>query len=317
MIKISGLKNFDKRTVLNGLNLEIAEGELFGFIGPNGAGKTTTMRILSGLLKPDAGEILFDGATVNAQNPVNGSLKQKIGYMPDYFGVYDNLKVSEYMEFYADIYHVPAREQKVRMEELLETVGLEKRQNDLVDTLSRGMKQKLCLARTLIHDPELLLLDEPASGLEPQARQDLQQILRRFSERGKTILISSHILSELSELCTSIGIIDHGSMLLTGSREEVLRQAAKNSPMQLAVIEGSEEAVVLLKRHAAVQSISRDKDRISVTIEGGRQAEAEVLTYLVQNGILVSSYQKGEGTLESLFMKLMQGKVEQVEKSDF
>lgn len=311
MIKISGLKkSFENQTVLNGLNLEIADGELFGFIGSNGAGKTTTMRILAGLLKPDAGEILFNGATVSAQNPVNGSLKQKIGYMPDFFGVYDNLTVSEYMEFYADIYHVPAREQKKRISELLSVIGLEDRKTDLVDTLSRGMKQKLCLARTLIHDPELLLLDEPAAGLEPQARQELQQILRGLSECGKTILISSHILSELSEFCTGIGIIDHGSMLLTGSREEVMRQAAKNSPMQLQVVGNGEKAVELLKCHTAVQSISRDKDRISATIDGGRQTEAEVLAYLVQNGILVSPYQRSEGSLESLFMKLMQGKVE-------
>lgn len=311
MIKISGLnKSFEHQNVLNGLNLEVASGALFGFIGPNGAGKTTTMKILAGLLKPDAGNIVIHGRTISAQNLADSSLKQQIGYMPDYFGVYDNLTVSEYMEFYADIYHVPARAQKKRIEELLSLAGLKNRQSDLVDTLSRGMKQRLCFARTLVHDPGLLLLDEPAAGMEPQARRELKQILWDLSEQGKTILISSHILSEVSELCTHIGIIDHGSMLLSGSKEEVMRQAAKNSPMQLQIVEGSEKAVDLLKQHAAVQSISRDRDRISVSIEGDRQTEAEVLTYLVQNGILVSSYQRGEGTLESLFMKLMQGKVE-------
>ena len=311
MIKIVGLeKSFEKRMVLNGLNLEVGDGELFGFIGPNGAGKTTTMKILAGLLKPDAGEVTINGISLNGQPAIRRMLKQQIGYMPDFFGVYDNLKVTEYMEFFADIYHVPVREQKKRIPELLELVGMEKRSDDPVDTLSRGMKQKLCLARTLVHDPALLLLDEPASGMEPRARIELRQILKELTERGKTILISSHILSEMAEMCTAIGIIEQGRMLLCGSREEVMRQAAKNSPMKLQVIEGCEEAVELLKHHEAVQNISRDRDIISVNIQGDKQTEAEVLRYLVQNGILVSSYQRSEGSLESLFVKLMQGKGE-------
>ncbi len=307
MIKIVGLKKeFEHHVVLDGLQMEVGDGELFGFIGPNGAGKTTTMKILAGLLKPDAGEVIINGIQLCEQF----SVKRQIGYMPDFFGVYDNLTVKEYMEFFADIYHVPSKEQKKRIAELLEFVGLEHRSNDLVDTLSRGMKQKLCLARILVHDPSILLLDEPSSGMEPRARIEMKQILRGLAENGKTILISSHILSELSELCTSIGIIEQGRMLLSGSKEEVMRQAAKNRPIMLQVVDGCEKAVELLKQHVAVRDISRDHDMISASIEGDKQTEAEVLSYLVKHGILISSYQKSEGSLESLFVRLMQGKVE-------
>ncbi len=311
MIKIVGLKKeFEHHVVLDGLQMEVGDGELFGFIGPNGAGKTTTMKILAGLLKPDAGEVIINGIQLCEQFSVKRQLKRQIGYMPDFFGVYDNLTVKEYMEFFADIYHVPSKEQKKRIAELLEFVGLEHRSNDLVDTLSRGMKQKLCLARILVHDPSILLLDEPSSGMEPRARIEMKQILRGLAENGKTILISSHILSELSELCTSIGIIEQGRMLLSGSKEEVMRQAAKNRPIMLQVVDGCEKAVELLKQHAAVRDISRDHDMISASIEGDKQTEAEVLSYLVKHGILISSYQKSEGSLESLFVRLMQGKVE-------
>ena len=307
MIKIVGLeKKFEKHKVLNGLQLEVGDGELFGFIGPNGAGKTTTMKILAGLLKPDAGEITINGVQLCEQPAIKRQLKQQIGYMPDFFGIYDNLTVKEYLEFFADIYHVPAREQRIRISELLEFVGLEHRGNDLVDTLSRGMKQKLCLARILVHDPSILLLDEPSSGMEPRARIEMKQMLWGLAENGKTILISSHILSELSELCTSIGIIDQGRMLLSGSKEEVMRQAAKNRPIMLRVVDGEEKAMELLKRHRAVRNISKDRDMISVSIEGDKQTEAEVLSYLVRYGILISSYQKSEGSLESLFVRLMQ-----------
>lgn len=311
MIKIVGLKKkFDQRIVLDGLQLEVGDGELYGFIGPNGAGKTTTLRILAGLIRPDEGEITIGGIRLCKQPDLRQKLRHNIGYMPDFFGVYDDLTVEEYMEFFADVYHVPAREQKKRISGLLEMVGMENRRRELVDTLSCGMKQKLCLARTLVHEPELLLLDEPVSGMEPDARGEMRQILRRLAEYGRTIVISSHILSELSELCTSIGIIEQGKMLLSGSRKEVMRQAAKNSPVELQVIEGSEEAVELLKHHAAVRNISRDGDRISASIEGDGRVEAEVLRYLVQHGILVASYQKSEGSLESLFAKLMVGKAE-------
>lgn len=305
MIRIDGLKKeLGKKMVLNGLNLMVGDGELFGFIGPNGAGKTTTMKILAGLLTPDAGEVTINELSLRTQLQ---QIKMQIGYMPDFFGTYDNLTVKEYMEFFADIYQVPVREQKIRIAELLDLVGLSSEASAPVDVLSRGMKQKLCLARTLVHCPNILLLDEPASGMEPAARVDMKQILQKLSAEGKTILISSHILSEVSELCTDIGIIDNGKVILRGSKDEILRQANRNSLIEITVLQGIEEAVRLLKSHEAVKNISKDKDVISVHVEGDRNEEAQVLAYLIQNGVLVSSYKKSEGSLENLFLRLTKG----------
>lgn len=305
MISIKGLKKrFGKREVLSGLELTVGDGQLFAFIGTNGAGKTTTLRILAGLLSPDAGEVTVNGYDLCRQVR---EAKKQIGYMPDTFGTYDNLTIREYMEFFADIYQLPAREQKVRISELLQLVHLEQNAEQLVDTLSRGTKQKLCLARTLIHRPGILLLDEPASGLEPAARLELRQILQRLSEEGTTILISSHILSELSVFCTNIGIIDQGRILLQGSKEEVLRQANRNNPMEITVIQGIDTAMRLLKANPLIKQIARDQEVILVQLEGGRREEAAVLSYLVENGVQVASYKKREGDLESLFLKLTKG----------
>lgn len=305
MISIRGLKKrFGKKEVLSGLNLTVGDGELFAFIGTNGAGKTTTLRILSGLLSPDAGEVTVNGYDLCRQRR---EAKKQIGYMPDAFGTYDNLTIREYMEFFADIYQLPVREQKVRISELLQMVHLEQNAEQLVDTLSRGTKQKLCLARTLIHRPGILLLDEPASGLEPAARLELRQILQRLSGEGTTILISSHILSELSVFCTNIGIIDQGRILLQGSKEEVLRQANRNNPIEITVIQGVDTAMRLLKANPLIKQIARDQEVILVQLEGGRREEAAVLSYLVENGVQVASYKKREGDLESLFLKLTKG----------
>ena len=211
MLVIKNLvKRYGKFTAVDSLNMEISEGHIFGFVGANGAGKTTTMRIVAGLLKPTSGNIAVDGMDIY-NNP--REVKRKIGYMPDFFGVYDNLKVDEYMDFYAGVYGVPYRERRQISDQLLELVDLIHKRDFYVDSLSRGMKQRLCLARSLIHDPKLLILDEPASGLDPRARVEMKNILRELKNMGKTILISSHILSELAELCTVIGIIDHGKCL--------------------------------------------------------------------------------------------------------
>ena len=197
-------KKYGKFKALNNLNLEINEGEIFGFIGPNGAGKSTTMKIVSGLLLPDSGEVYVDEIDAIKNNK---KLKEKIGYMPDFFGVYDNLKSYEYLEFYASIYGISGKDIKKLSMDLLELVNLENKYDSYVDGLSRGMKQRLCLARCLIHNPKLLILDEPASGMDPRARFEMKNILKNLKEMGKTILVSSHILSELGEICTNLGII--------------------------------------------------------------------------------------------------------------
>lgn len=302
MLKIHDLyKNYGKFTALDGLNLEISKGELFGFVGPNGAGKTTTMRIVSGLLEADSGEIFVDD--INAICDYQ-ALKKKIGYMPDFFGVYDNLKTMEYMEFYASVYGIVGMEAKKLCYDLLELVNLADKCDNYVDGLSRGMKQRLCLARSLVHNPELLILDEPASGLDPRARVEMKEILKNLSSMGKTILISSHILPELAEMCTSIGIIEHGKMVVKGTVDEIMNTMTSSNPLVIKTLKGQEHAIRVLKENPMVENISIKEDSISFGFHGGKEKEAELLTLLIGNQVSVCSYAREEGNLESLFMQL-------------
>lgn len=237
-------KTYGKFKALNKLDLEIKQGEIFGFIGPNGAGKSTTMKIVSGLLSPDSGEVYVDGMDAIKNNR---KLKEKIGYMPDFFGVYDNLKASEYLEFYGSIYGITGKEIRDLSMDLLELVNLQDKYNAYVDGLSRGMKQRLCLARCLIHNPQLLILDEPASGMDPRARFEMKNILKNLRDMGKTILVSSHILSELGEICTNIGVIESGKMVCQGTVEEIMSAVSGNHPIIITVTEKTQEAIKLLK----------------------------------------------------------------------
>lgn len=302
MLEIQGLyKRFGKFTALDGLNLDIKKGELFGFVGPNGAGKTTTMKIVTGLLRADSGNVFVDGVHLGKDMR---QLKEKIGYMPDFFGVYDNLKVTEYMEFYASIYGKEGQAAKRLIYELLEMVNLEDQAENYVDALSRGMKQRLCLARCLIHDPQLLILDEPASGLDPRARFEMKEILRNLNHMGKTIIISSHILPELSQMCSTIGIIQKGSMVLKGTVEEIMKQMNTSNPLMIEVVEGQEKIVSLLKGNAFVENIAIKGSSYSVGFKGDKKEEARLLSLLIQNEIEVASFSRQEGTLESLFIQI-------------
>ena len=225
MISVEGLtKVYGHRTALDNVTFDVPRGEIFGFVGPNGAGKTTTLRILAALLEPTAGRAIVDGADV-VQYP--DRVHERLGYMPDFFGVYDQLTAAEYLDFYAACYRQPKARRKKIADDLLELVGLSDRRDQAVDTLSRGLKQRLCLARALVHDPAVLLLDEPASGLDPRARVEMREILKELQKMGKTIVISSHILPELTELCTMVGIIDQGRMRATGPVQDVIRQLTK------------------------------------------------------------------------------------------
>ena len=197
-------KKYNKFLAVNNLSLRIPEGDLFGFVGPNGAGKTTSIRMICGLLKPTSGKIQVNGLDIS--NNLN-EVKKCIGYVPDFFGVYNNLKVSEYLEFYGSIYGLDDRSMKKLTGELLELVNLKGKEDVYVDTLSRGMKQRLCVARVLIHNPKLLVMDEPSSGLDPRARVEMKELLMNLNDMGKTIIISSHILSDIAEMCNSIGIM--------------------------------------------------------------------------------------------------------------
>lgn len=233
MLEIRDLhKVYGKYHALNGLNMTVRDGALYGFVGPNGAGKTTTIKIMAGLLGADGGSVMIGGEDGLA-SPAR--LKKMIGYVPDFFGVYDNLTVSEYMEFFASCYNMDGLVARKRYTALLEQVGLEDRLDFYVDGLSRGMKQRLCLARALIHDPEILILDEPTSGLDPRTRFEFKEILKDLQESGRTIFISSHVLSELSELCTDIGILDQGRLVLEGNIQDILTRVNASNPLVISV----------------------------------------------------------------------------------
>ena len=302
MLKIHGLKKkFKHFQALNGLEMEIEEGALYGFVGPNGAGKTTAIRIITGLLLPDEGTVEIAGKdAIRCRDEV----KDYFGYVPDEFGMYDNLKVSEYMEFFASCYGYSGLVARERCTELLKQVKLEDRSDAFVDSLSRGMKQRLCLARALIHDPKLLVLDEPTSGMDPRTRMEFKELLKELCAEGKTILVSSHILSELSQMCTDIGIIDAGKIVLSGNMWEILQKVNDSNPLLIKVHEHKEAAIRLLRSEPAVKTIAIRDNEIAVRFHGGHQAEAELLRKLVTAGIPVNGFIREQGDLESIFMQI-------------
>ena len=306
------IKNLNKRygrfQAVSELNLEVAEGEIFGFVGPNGAGKTTTMKIICGLLRATSGEITLDGVDIIRNSR---RMKEKIGYMPDFFGVYDDLKVSEYLEFYASIYNIKGQERKRITDDLLELVDLGSKREAYVDSLSRGMKQRLCLARSLVHNPRLLVLDEPASGMDPRARFEMKEILKNLKGMGKTIIISSHILPELAELCTSIGIIDQGRMVISGSNEEIMQQVYNKKVVRLKVRDRLDDAVLILKEYPFVDKLVIGENTIQAGFGGGDEEMSRVLSDLINRGIPVVSFSQMDGNLEDVFMKVTKGEEEQ------
>jgi ABC-2 type transport system ATP-binding protein len=293
-------KVYGQRTALDNVSFEVPEGEIFGFVGPNGAGKTTTLRILAALLEPTAGRASIGGADVTRQpHQVHSS----IGYMPDFFGVYDQLTVAEYLDFYAACYRLPKQRRVKIVNDLLDLVGLSERRDQQVDTLSRGLKQRLCLARALVHDPVVLLLDEPASGLDPRARVEMREILKELRRMGKTIVISSHILPELTELCTMIGIIDHGRMRATGPVHEVIRQLSADRRVRITIVGDQGRAVAILEPLAAVRRVETADGAIEATYEGDDSTAAEILHALTAEGIRVSAFSQVDGGLEEAFMR--------------
>lgn len=310
MLEIRGLhKIYGKYHALSGLDMTVKQGALYGFVGPNGAGKTTAIKIMTGLLGAEEGTITIDGRDALADT---GQLKTMIGYVPDFFGVYDNLTVAEYMEFFASCYYIDGLVARKRYTALLEQVGLEDKLEFYVDGLSRGMKQRLCLARALIHDPAILILDEPTSGLDPRTRFEFKEILMDLRAAGKTILISSHVLSELSQMCTDIGIIDQGRMVLEGNIEEILSRVNTSNPLVITVYSNGEKALSILKSHPCVQTISlRDKD-ICVRFAGDAQDEAMLLQQLIDSDVLVNGFTREKGSLESVFMQLTDREEERV-----
>ena len=289
--------------------MTVKEGALYGFVGPNGAGKTTAIKIMTGLLQAEEGSVLINGKDALADPD---QLKSCIGYVPDFFGVYDNLTVGEYMSFFASCYQLDGLVARKCYTALLEQVGLEDKLDFYVDGLSRCMKQRLCLARALIHDPQILILDEPTSGLDPRTRVEFKEILEDLKFAGKTILISSHVLSELSEMCTDIGIINQGRMILEGNIQDILSRVNASNPLVISVYSNMEKALSILKSHPCVRTISMREKDICVRFTGDAQDEAILLQQLIDSDVLVNGFTREKGSLETVFMQLTDHEEERV-----
>lgn len=302
MLYITNLtKNYGSFTAVNHLTLHIPEGDLFGFVGPNGAGKTTTIRIVCGLLKASGGTVNIGNTSAAVGSK---EMKRLIGYVPDFFGVYDNLKVREYMDMYGSMYGMYARDIAKLSDDLLELVNLTDKKEFYVDTLSRGMKQRLCVARALLHNPKLLILDEPSSGLDPRARVEMKELLKNLHSMGKTIVISSHILSELSEMCTSIGIMNGGQLITAGRIEDIMQQLGGGKRIHIQIISDMETAVRLLMEQANVRVESVRENEIIVSNNGTDEEISALIGRLIQNEVVLTGFYREEGSLESLFMQL-------------
>ncbi len=306
MLEIKELTRvYGKFTALDHLSIQIGDGELHGFVGPNGAGKSTTMRILATLLQPTSGTAVMDGVDV-CKSP--RKMRELVGYMPDFFGVYDKLKAWEYLDFYARCYGFSYQERMRMIDQLLELVHLTDKRESYVDVLSRGMKQRLCLAHALIHDPKLLILDEPASGMDPRARAEMKDVLRSLKDMGKTVLISSHILPELSEMCDSLTIIDHGKLVFSGSVDALSKKMNGNAPLDIRLLNDQvEAAAVTLKEFPGVTGIElTDEKLLRVAFDGDEQAAAQLLKKLLSDDIAVADFHRAPLNLEKVFMEVTQ-----------
>lgn len=302
MLQINHLyKNYGKFQAVNDLTLHIPKGDLFGFVGPNGAGKTTTIRMVCGLMLPNAGNIMINGMDALRHRK---EIKRQIGYVPDFFGVYDNLKVKEYMDFYGSMYRMGSREIERIADDLLELVNLSDKKDVFVDTLSRGMKQRLCVARALIHNPSLLVLDEPNSGLDPRARVEMKELLLNLKSMGKTIVISSHILSELSEMCSSIGIMDHGNLVAAGRIEDVMEGVFGSNHLIITLDEGKDTAIRIMNEQTKAKIDSVGENEIRLTHTMTRQEIAKLVGNMIANDVVVTGFHKQDGDLETLFMRV-------------
>jgi ABC-2 type transport system ATP-binding protein len=306
MIELQNVtKNYGSLIAVDSINLNIPKGEIFGFIGPNGAGKTTTIKMLATLLVPSSGSILVGG--INPEEEPR-EVRKMIGYMPDFFGVYPDLAVWEYLDFFGAAYHIPQSRRSVMIDDVLELTDLTGKKFDLVETLSRGMKQRLCLAKTLLHDPAILLLDEPASGLDPRARIEIREIIKELRKMNKTVLISSHILPELSDFCTSIGIIEKGKLIAAGSLTEIEKRLSGSRIYRLTAIEPLEIIQTFLKEEGVEAGIDGG-GYLEFASNAGMEDVAQLLAKLVSKNFRITSFYPVAANLEDLFMKITKGEV--------
>jgi ABC-2 type transport system ATP-binding protein len=310
IIETHGLvKRYGKLTAVDNLSLVVPRGAIYGFVGPNGAGKTTTMRILTTLITPTAGDAYVAGYSV-VQHP--REVRRAIGYMPDFFGVYDDMKVWEYLDFFAACYEIPERERPALINDLLALVDLAHRRDDMVEKLSRGMKQRLSLARTLAHDPEVLILDEPASGLDPRARIEVRELLVEMARMGKTIFFSSHILADVAEICTHLGIIESGQMVAQGTVGEIRQQLMPTREITITLLDRVDEAKEALQHVVGVTAVEdlpneHGRHRLRVSFTGDDTGISAMLQALASRGLPVVNFAEETRDLEAVFMRATKG----------
>jgi ABC-2 type transport system ATP-binding protein len=299
-------KRYGDFTAVESLNLTIEAGELFGFIGPNGAGKSTTIRFLATLLKASHGEGIVNGHSVT-KDPL--AVRKSVGYMPDNFGVYDGMKVWEFLDFFAVAYQIPRVKRKQVIGDVLELLDLMHKRDDFVNSLSRGMKQRLCLAKTLVHDPPVLILDEPSSGLDPRARLEVKALLKELRRMGKTILISSHILTELADCCTSIGIIERGQLLMHGPIDDVYRRIRGNRMVEIKFVDGLDLGLAIIRSCPHTRDVRIEDGQVFVEMATDDDGVALLLQQLTQSGARMRSFHEKDPTLEDVFMLVTKGLV--------
>ncbi len=297
-------KRYGELYAIRSIELKLDEGDLFGFIGPNGAGKTTTMRIIATLLNPSWGEAYIGGNSIYTKPK---EVRRLVGYMPDFFGVYDDMKVIEYLEFFAAAYRIRGKQRRKVCDEMLNVVDLDFKRNAFANTLSRGQTQRLGLARVLLHDPQVLLLDEPLSGLDPRARIEMRNLLKRLGTMGKTIVVSSHILPELADICNKIGIIDRGVMTVNAEVSDVMRRLRKNIVLLVNVAGDPSDAQRDLADHPLVEKVALIGETLNVTLHEGESEFSDLATMLVQREHQITMFRKDELDLESAFMALTKG----------
>ena len=308
MLEVQHLrKEYRNLTAVKDLSFRLEQGDIFGFIGPNGAGKTTTIKILATLLRPTAGRATIDGMDV-VRDPE--AVRGIIGYMPDFFGVYDDIKVWEYLDFFAAAYKIPRAKRPGIIDDVLELTDLSIRKEAYVEELSRGMKQRLCLAKTLIHDPKVLLLDEPASGLDPRARIEIKELLKELKSMGKTIIISSHILPELADFCNKIGIIEQGELVVSGEVQAIMQQVSGARVYELKVAEDPDGAAGMLEARPDVRGVKPIDGALKIDYIGDPGEIHQLLRDLLVAGFKVQSFSEQETDLEDIFMKVTRGAVQ-------
>jgi len=301
-------KRFGKRLAVDNISFDIESGEIFGLVGPNGAGKTTTMRMLVTLLKPDKGEIFVAGRSIRK---FPNEARRVIGFMPDSFGVYGDMTVQEYLDFFGACFKIPPNQRIHLINDLLDLVDLTHRRDDMVDTLSRGLKQRLGLARVLIHDPDILVLDEPASGLDPRARVEIRELLLEVARLGKTIIFSSHILADVGELCTRVGIIEDGKLAAIGALEQLNERLMPHRQIRIGLMDRKEEAQAALQTMTGVSAVrlldNLSRASLEVDFIGDDQAIHQLLAKLLELGFSVIHFSEETSNLEEIFMRATKG----------